>query len=202
MSIKDRINAIFNSENVELEVVEKVEKQERKFESIPLLDGNVIEVEPALEVGAAAMVIIGEDILPAPDGEHILADNTVIVTEGGLISAITPAEEAVEEEVEELDSEATKTPAQEREAKKVIESIVTEKQFSELKEKFEALEKSNDFLKKELETVQAGYTDKFEKFADLLNELFGESKQEPIVKRKNPLKKETKNIFLAAKKNK
>lgn len=201
MSIREKINAIFSSENVELEVVEKMDKQERKFESIPLLDEGVIEVEPALEVGAAAMVVIGEDILPAPDGEHILADNTVIVTEGGLISAITPAEEAVEEEVEELETEAKKTPAQEREAKKVIESIVTEKQFSELKEKFEALEKSNDFLKKELETVQAGYTEKFEKFADLLNELFGESKQEPIVKRKNPLKKETKNIFLAAKKN-
>ena len=206
MSIKDKINAFFNSENVELEVVEKTEVKEtpkaEKFEDVTLVDGTVLTVEPALEVGAAVVLTLDGEIVPAPDGEHILADNSVITTEGGLITMIAPAEEVEEEVVEELDSEATKTVEKEREAKKVIESIVTEKQFSELLEVVEELKKSNDFLKKDNEAIQAKYTEDFKELGELFKELFAEPTKEPIKQVKNPLKRESKNIFLTKKKNK
>ena len=205
MNIKDKIQAYFNSENIELEVKdsskEVVTPKAEKFEDVTLVDGTVLTVEPALEVGAAVILTVDGEMLPAPDGEHILMDNSVITVEGGLITAIAPAEEVEEEVVEELDSKSTATPT-EREAKKVIESIVTEKQFNELKEAFEDAKKSIDFLKKDNEAIQAKYTEDFNELGKLFKELFSEPVKEPIKQVKNPLKRESKNIFLTHKKNK
>lgn len=203
MSIKDKINAFFNSENLDLEVKEtEKEVVERKFEEATLADGTVLTVEPALEVGAAVVITVDGEMMPAPDGDHVLADNSIISVEGGLITNIAPAEEVEEEVVEELDSEATATVEKEREAKKVIESIVTEKQFSDLTKEVEELKKSNDFLKKDNEAIQAKYTEDFKELGELFKELFKEPTKEPIKTVKNPLKKESRNIFLATKKNK
>jgi hypothetical protein len=204
MSIKDKINAFFNSENLDLEVKETAPEEavERKFEDVTLVDGTVLTVEPALEVGAAVIITVDGEMMPAPDGDHVLADNSIISVEGGLITNIAPAEEVEEEVVEELDSEATATVEKEREAKKVIESIVTEKQFSDLTKEVEELKKSNDFLKKDNEAIQAKYTEDFKELGELFKELFKEPTKEPIKTVKNPLKKESRNIFLATKKNK
>jgi hypothetical protein len=206
MSIKDKINAFFNSENLDLEVKETApeveETKNEKFEDVTLADGTVLMVEPALEVGAAVVITVDGEMMPAPDGDHVLADNSIISVEGGLITNIAPAEEVEEEVVEELDSEATATVEKEREAKKVIESIVTEKQFSDLTKEVEELKKSNDFLKKDNEAIQAKYTEDFKELGELFKELFKEPTKEPIKTVKNPLKKESRNIFLATKKNK
>jgi len=202
MSIKDKINAFFNSENLDLEVKETTTEEavERKFEDVTLVDGTVLTVEPALEVGAAVISTVDGEMMPAPDGDHVLADNSIISVEGSLITNIAPAEEVEEEVVEELDSEATATVEKEREAKKVIESIVTEKQFSDLTKEVEELKKSNDFLKKDNEAIQAKYTEDFKELGELFKELFKEPTKEPIKTVKNPLKKESRNIFLATKK--
>lgn len=206
MSIKDKINAFFNSENLDLEVKETApeveETKNEKFEDVTLADGTVLTVEPALEVGAVVVITVDGEMMPAPDGDHVLADNSIISVEGGLITNIAPAEEVEEEVVEELDSEATATVEKEREAKKVIESIVTEKQFSDLTKEVEELKKSNDFLKKDNEAIQAKYTEDFKELGELFKELFKEPTKEPIKTVKNPLKKESRNIFLATKKNK
>ncbi len=201
MNVIDKINAFFNSENVDLEVVEKTEEPKKeKFEEVTLVDGTVLQVEPALEVGAAAMLMVDGELAPAPDGEHVLDDNSIIVTEGGLITSVEPAAEVEEEVVEELDSEAKEPAKAEREAKKVIESIVTEKQFNELVAEVEELKKAKDFLKKDNEEIQAKYTEDFNKLGELFKELFAEPTKEPKQTIKNPLKRESKNIFLSAKK--
>ena len=210
MSIKDKINAFFNSENLDLEVKETspevkegtVETKVEKFEDVTLVDGTVLTVEPALEVGAAVVLTLDGEIVPAPDGEHILADNSVITVEGGLITNIAPAEEVEEEVVEELATEGTKTAEEKREAKKVIESIITESQFSDLLKEVEELKKSNEFLKKDHEAIQAKYTEDFKELGELFKELFSEPTKEPKEQVKNPLKRESKNIFLSNKKNK
>lgn len=210
MSIKDKINAFFNSENLDLEVKETspevkegtVETKVEKFEDVTLVDGTVLTVEPALEVGAAVVLTLDGEIVPAPDGEHILADNSVITVEGGLITNIAPAEEVEEEVVEELATEGTKTAEEKREAKKVIESIITESQFSDLLKEVEELKKSNEFLKKDHEAIQAKYTEDFKELGELFKELFSEPTKDPKEQVKNPLKRESKNIFLSNKKNK
>ena len=206
MSIKDKINAFFNSENLDLEVKETApeveETKNEKFEDVTLADGTVLMVEPALEVGAAVVITVDGEMMPAPDGDHVLADNSIISVEGGLITNIAPAEEVEEEVVEELDSEATATVEKEREAKKVIESIVTEKQFSDLTKEVEELKELAKFLKQDNEAIQSKYTEDFKELGELFKELFAEPTKEPVKTVKNPLKRESKNIFLATKKNK
>ena len=200
MNIADRIQAYFNSEKLDLKVVESTKQL---FIDAVLADGTPLQIEPALEVGAAVVVVLEDEVVPAPDGDHVLEDNTVITVEGGLITNIMPAEEEVSEEVveEEVVEELEKEPtAIEREAKKVIESIITEKQFSELQAETKELSKTVKFLKEENESLTKLFNDKFNELGGLFTELFAEPTQEPIKKTKNPLTKESKNIFLKVKK--
>ena len=205
MNIKEKIQTFFNSENIDLEVVDKDKVEEtpeletQKFVDATLQDGTVVQIEPALEVGAAVVVVLEDEVVPAPDGDHVLEDNTVIVVEGGLITAIQTPEDVEEEAVEEMETE--KTTTSDREAKKVIESIITEKQFSELTQKVEEQEKTIAFLKSENEALTVLFNDKFKELGGLFNELFAEPTDEPIKKSKNPLRKEpSANMFLKTKK--
>jgi len=210
MNIKEKIQDFFNSEKIDLEVVDKdtvetpevKEEVKAKFVDATLQDGTVVQIEPAVEVGAAVVVVLEDEVVPAPDGDHVLEDNTVITVEGGLITNVQSPEDVEDEAVEELDKETTveaETKA-DREAKKVIESIITEKQFSELVEKVENLEKESKFLKEENEALTALFNSNKKELGELFKELFAEPTEEPIKKQKNPLKKETKNIFLKVKK--
>ena len=81
------------------------DEQAQKFVEATLVDGTVVSVEPALEVGAVVSVIgDGGEMLPAPDASHELQDGTLVVTEGGIIVEIVavaeepaaPAEAAAE----------------------------------------------------------------------------------------------------------
>jgi len=71
------------------------DEQAQKFVEATLVDGTVVSVEPAVEVGAVVSVIgDGGELLPAPDASHELQDGTLIVTEGGIIvEVIAVAEE-------------------------------------------------------------------------------------------------------------
>jgi hypothetical protein len=81
------------------------DEQAHKFVEATLVDGTVVSVEPAVEVGAVVSVIgDGGEMLPAPDASHELQDGTLVVTEGGIIVEIVavaeepaaPAEAAAE----------------------------------------------------------------------------------------------------------
>jgi hypothetical protein len=81
------------------------ETTEEAFVDAKLVDGTIVRVEPALEIGAS-VAVIGEDgeTVPAPDGEHELESGEVVRTEGGVIVEImTP--EPVAEEAEEVEEE-------------------------------------------------------------------------------------------------
>ena len=108
------------------EIEKEVKFDKEKFEDVTLLDGTMIMVEPAVEVGAAAVVMSDDIAQPLPVGEYELSDNRVIVVEeAGLIAAVNDPNIEVEEEVTEELAEDDKV----KEAKRVIESIVTEKIF-------------------------------------------------------------------------
>lgn len=70
--------------------------QAPSYTEVPLVDGTVVKVT-ALEVGGEVIVVTPEGEIPAPEGEHQLADGTVIVTvkegEKSVIKEIKPAEE-------------------------------------------------------------------------------------------------------------
>jgi len=186
----EEIRDIFKSEGVQVEETKEVkeakegteteetteettEDKVEKFEDLVLASGEVAQVEPEVIVGAAVVLVQDEELVPAPDGSWELADGRIITTEGGVITEIEEIEDEpeeiaeAEEEVEEVE-ELDKSPLneeQKKEAKKIIESIITEKVFSKedtnisneeftaridkLEKSFESLLKLVEFLVKE-----------------------------------------------------
>ena len=121
--MKETINTILRK--VGLKAVEV------KLEQMKLADGvTVIEAE-LFEVGEPVFVITEDAQIALPIGEYVLEDERVLVVlEEGLIAEIKEVEEEVEEapvaEVPETEMAQPQAPT----AKKVIESIVKETQFS------------------------------------------------------------------------
>jgi len=181
---------------------ETTEETIQKFEDVVLADGTVAQVEPDVTLGAAVVVEVDGELLPAPDGDHELSDGRKITTEAGVIVAIEEAEEApeVEEEAETEEEEEMSAPlteAQEREAKKIIESVVTERVFS-----MEAtISEENNELKKEIENLK----ESFSKLLELTEKLITEPVGNAVVKRNSAfksLKKENKKDIISLLKNK
>ena len=166
------IKSIFKNEGIEVEsnseaiaettenfteetTEETTEEKTEKFEDVVLEDGTVAQIEPDVSLGAAVVVEVDGELLPAPDGRHELSDGRVISTEGGVIVEVEEAEEEAEPEVEaeSVEEEEMSSPlseAQEREAKKIIESIVTEKVFG-----MEAtISEENNELKEEINNLK------------------------------------------------
>jgi len=195
----EKIKAFFSEtpELKDLEVVEKVAEVKEKFEEVALLSGDLVNVEPALEVGAT-ITATAEDgtIVPLPVGEYELGDNRIIVVEvdGVIADIMNPvAEEETVEEEEMADD--TKTAEAERQAKKVIESIVKEHVFA-LTEKLENAEKEIKFLHGELDAQKVLFSE-LKEVTGLAVEEFGKTPtKEPIKENKNTFgKKETKSVF-------
>jgi hypothetical protein len=200
-NLKDLFNDIknvFKEEGIETDTETKVETPTNetetntnevvteKFEDIVLEDGTVAQVEPSVSVGSAVVVAVDDELLPAPDGEHVLADGRKIVTESGVIVAVEEAEEMpeVEEEVveeEEMENEKPFTEAQEREAKKIIESIVTERVFS--------METTISVDNEELKKQVAKLTTAFNGLLELTEKLIAEPTKEAVKKSKSGFSK-------------
>jgi hypothetical protein len=98
-----KANNILNRILAELSSIREV-----KFEQMTLENGAVLEAE-VFEAGNEVFVVSGEDRVPAPVGEHLLADGRVLViAEEGVIAEIKEAAaEEVEEEKIEIEVEAS-----------------------------------------------------------------------------------------------
>ena len=172
---------IFGEDTKEVAVEATPEVTEVKLMSAELADGTVVNIEPALEVGAMVTVEVEGEVAPMPNGEYPLADGTVVTVAEG---AITDIKEVEAEEEEAMETEATQEPVAETvtEAKirKIIES--TETVFNEQIEK----------LSNELETVKAEFA-KYKEEADTkekamftaVEELANESSVAPIKKKRS-----------------
>jgi len=101
-------NLLFGAEDT-TEEVGVTEEEEVAFLDAKLVDGTIVRIEPAIEVGAVVKVIDEEaNELDAPDGDHELEDGTIIRTEGAVVvEVITPEaeEEGPEAEAEEVEEE-------------------------------------------------------------------------------------------------
>ena len=97
-----KANNILNRILAELSSIREV-----KFEQMTLENGAVLEAE-VFEAGNEVFVISGEDRVPAPVGEHLLADGRVLViAEEGVIAEIKEAAAEEEEEKVEIEVEAS-----------------------------------------------------------------------------------------------
>jgi hypothetical protein len=184
MEIQERVKAKLG------EIKKLLFADAQKFVEATLVDGTVVSVEPAVEVGAVVSVIgEGGEQLPAPDGSHELQDGTLIVTEGGLIVEIVAVTEAPAEPAEAA-AEPNKPAAlsvddiQAKVMAKVSQSIaerINSMKFAAAKD-VAALKKENGELKKALGEL----ADVFEAFATA-------PVAEPKKKVNNPFKAETPN---------
>ena len=170
---------IFGEEKTEVAVEATPEVTEVKLMAAELADGTMVNIEPALEVGAVVTVEVEGEVAPMPNGDYPLADGTVVTVMEG---AITDIKEVEAEEEEAMETEATPEVETVTEAKirKIIES--TETVFNEQIAK----------ISEELETVKAEFA-KYKAEADTkekamftaVEELANESSVAPIKKKRS-----------------
>jgi hypothetical protein len=160
-----------------------------QLEDVKKVDGTILRIEPAIEVGATVQVI-GEDaeLIEAPDGDHELESGDVIKTEGGIIIEVLAVEGEPEAVVEEEMSEEAPVVAEAPKGlnveeltnnvmNKLNEAIVAKinnLKFASVKE-VEALKSENKVLKESLTEV-----------IDLMQKFAGTPVEEPKKKAYNP----------------
>lgn len=153
-----------------------------KFEDLYLEDGvTMIIIEPAVEVGAAAvMKTVDGDPVAAPKGEYILQDGrTVVIEPDGEVMEVREAASAEGEDGLEANPSASPS-ANDDKVKSIIERWETEKIFERLKE----VEKLCAFLKEENEALKKAAVETQEVNNDTFKKLLGEPSQKPAVKPK------------------
>jgi len=147
-----KANNILNRILAELSSIREV-----KFEQMTLENGAVLEAE-VFEAGNEVFVISGEDRVPAPVGEHLLADGRVLViAEEGVIAEIKEAaaeeEEKVEIEIESSVEESTELAEVEVKEEAPAVAAIVEKVLEEIammREEMKAMrEEMGGYAKKE-----------------------------------------------------
>lgn len=176
---------------VELSRVEKLlafkkgdaELKPEKFEDLYLEDGvTMIIIEPAVEVGAAAVMktVDGEPVA-APKGEYVLQDGRTVVIEpdGEVMEVREAATDGGGDNLSADPAKPTATGADDK-VKRIIERIETEKIFEKIKE----IETLCKFLKEENEALKKAAVETQEVNNDTFKKLLGEPSQKPVVKSK------------------
>jgi len=188
------IKKLLFSEEATPETPETTEEVvEHKFEDMKLVDGTIVRIEPALEVGATVEVISEDgETLPAPDASHELENGSIIRTEGGVI-------------VEILEAEA---PAEEEEAKEEEkeEEMAAEPAFDSDKFKEDILGAVSELIKSEIDAAAFASAKKVDEVTeavglvtDIIEKMAATPKEAPAKKPINPFGKGTDYTALANK---
>jgi len=166
---------------------------EHSFEDAKLVDGTIVRIEPAIEVGATVEVISEDgETLAAPDASHELESGSVIRTEGGII-------------VEVLEAEA---PAEEEEAKEEEkeEEMAAEPAFDSDKFKEDILGAVSELIKSEIDSAAFAskknvdeVTEAVSMVTDIIEKMAATPKSAPTKKVANPFNPTSTNADLAAK---
>ena len=171
------------------------------FVDAKLVDGTIVRVEPAVELGAT-VAVVGEDgeVVPAPDAAHEMEDGMVVRTEGGVIVEILEpeaepeAEEAGEEKEEEMSAEE---PTEEVEASATFDAEA----FKE-----DILGAVSNLIKSEIDAAAFAskknvdeVTEAVGIITDIVEKMAATPKEEPTKKVVNPFGKGTDYSALASK---
>jgi len=170
---------IFGEETTEVAVEATPEVTEVKLMAAELADGTMVNIDPALEVGAVVTVEVEGEVAPMPNGDYPLADGTVVTVMEGAISDIKEVEA---EEEEAMETEATPKAETVTEAKirKIIESTETvfNEQFAKLTEELETVKAEFAKYKEEADTKEKA-------MFSAVEELANESSVAPIKKKRS-----------------
>lgn len=203
MNIKETIQKFFTENEVALDVVEKSEPKEMKFEESLLIDGETkVNLEPSTEAPELISIEAEGEFVPVPANTELeLEDGRIVVTgedAGIVIEVKSPvSEEEVVSEDEAMGTDSVESG--ESKAKRVIESVVkesvfnAEEEFSKLSERFnemsETLEetfKFAEFAVKENEELK-NQLNEFKKEAESKIEAFAKQDSKEPVKVSKPI---------------
>ena len=193
---------LFSRENIKANLskikialgIEGEENEAVELEDVKKVDGTILRIEPAIEVGATVQVI-GEDgeLIEAPDGEHELESGDVIKLESGVIIEViaVEGEEVVEEEMSEEAPVEPQTKAIDVEAltnnvMNRLNEAITDK-INNLK--FAAIEDVATLTKK-----NEALTEAITELVTIVEQFAATESEQPSKAVKNPFKKESKEF--------
>ena len=175
-----KANSILNRILAELASVREV-----KFEQMTLENGAVLEAE-MFEAGNEVFVISGEDRVPAPVGEHLLADGRILViAEEGVIAEIKEAA-APEAEVS-VEVEAPEVELAEVEVTEEVPAADVAEAIAKVIEEVAAMREEMKAMREEM----GGYAKK-EEMAAVEQKFSSQSAAKPI--KHNPEKKQVNKV--------
>ena len=189
-NIKANLSKIKIALGVEDEAPASVE-----LEDIKKVDGTILRIEPAIEIGATVQVI-GEDaeLIEAPDGDHELESGDVIKTEGGIIIEIMAVEGEEEEVVEEEMSEETpEVKAQPIDVQALTDNVMN-KLNEALNDKINNLKFAAIADVKTLTERNKTLTEAVSELVGIVEQFAGTPSEEPTKKVKNPFKQDSKEF--------
>lgn len=146
---------------------------ESKFEEVVLADESIVQIDPAVEVGATVSIDVEGELQAVPDETYTLSDGRKIVVVGGKIESL---EEVAEEEVEE-EMETAKDTLTAEDVKSIIDALG----FSKL---VEDLESTKNEFKAYVEKTEANEIVKGEAIVEAFKSL-GDKPREEVKKKKN-----------------
>ena len=179
-------NLLFGAE--ETEATE--ETVEAAFLDSKLVDGTIVRIEPAVEVGAIVKVIDeAANELDAPDGDHEMEDGTIIRTEGAVVVEVMAPEveeEEPEAEAEEVEEEMSTEDVDVKMAAIAADVIAAEKFASA--EAVEAINTRFDDMEKAIGMI-----------TDIVEKMAAKPSVEPTKKVNNPFSRSTTDADLVEK---
>jgi hypothetical protein len=186
------IKKLLFSEEVNTESAPK-ETVEQKFEDVKLVDGTIVRIEPAVEVGASVEVISEDgETIPAPDAEHELESGAIIRTEGGIIVEVN---EVVEEEAKD---------EEEDEMKDKEEDEYSAEPFDSERFKEDILGAVSELIKAEINAAAFASTEKVDEVVeavgmvtDIIEKMAATPKAEPTKKVNNPFNPKQSDVDIA-----
>ena len=165
-----------------------------ELEDIKKVDGTILRIEPAIEIGATVQVI-GEDaeLIEAPDGDHELESGDVIKTEGGVIIEIMAVEGEEEVVEEEMSEETPEVKAQPIDVQALTDNVMN-KLNEALNDKINNLKFAAIEDVKTLTERNKTLTEAVSELVNIVEQFAGTPSEEPTKKVKNPFKQDSKEF--------
>lgn len=179
------------------------------FLDAKLVDGTIVRVEPAVELGAT-VAVVGEDgeVVPAPDAAHEMEDGMVVRTEGGVIVEILEPEAEPEEVEEEAGEEKEEEMSAEEPTEEVTEEVEVEASATFDAEAFkeDILGAVSNLIKSEIDSAAFAskknvdeVTEAVGIITDIVEKMAATPKEAPTKKVPNPFNKGTNYAEIAEK---
>lgn len=179
---------------VKLNAEETTEETTVELEDVKMVDGTILRIEPAIEVGATVQVIDENgEMIDAPDGDHELEDGRVLKTEGGIVVEVlgVEGEEVVEEEM----SEETPEPTQPKLDVEALQNQLIDKLNTAITDKINNLKFAKEDEVSALKKENAELKESLIELTELVGKFAATPAEEPKKKVKNPFAKQDKQNF-------